>query len=56
MKAAAKTSLKHDEGHWVADATLLNLAVLPVWFHGAVVVLKAIVATGMPPKASAIQT
>ena len=51
----AKTSLKQDQGHLVADATLLCLGVIPVWIHGAAVVLKAFVATGMPPKASAIQ-
>ena len=40
----------------MADATLLSLGVIPVWIHGAVDVLEAIVATGLPPKASAIQT
>jgi acyl-CoA reductase-like NAD-dependent aldehyde dehydrogenase len=44
-----------DQGHLVADATLMSLGVSPVWIHGAIDVLKSIIATGMPPKASAIQ-
>ena len=51
----AKTSSKQNQGQLVADPTLLCLDVIPVWIHGAAVVLKAFVATSMPPKASAIQ-
>ena len=46
---------KQDQGHWVADATLMSLGVVPVWIHGAIDMLKAIVATGLPPKATNVQ-
>ena len=49
------TSSKQDQGQLVADPTFLCLDVILVWIHGADVVLKAFVATSMPPEASAIQ-